>query len=81
MSEHIDVLSHRTIREKLMAYFMIQSSKNDSPSFSLPFTRSSLADYISVDRSAMMREIKKLKDDGIIEISQKDVKLLKRLPQ
>ena len=60
---------------------MIQSSKNDSPSFSLPFTLSSLADYISVDRSAMMREIKKLKDDGIIEISQKDVKLLKRLPQ
>ena len=81
LSEHIDVLSHRTIREKLMAYFMIQSSKNDSPSFSLPFTLSSLADYISVDRSAMMREIKKLKDDGIIEISQKDVKLLKRLPQ
>ena len=81
LSEHIDVLSHRTIREKLMAYFQIQSSKNNSTKFKLPFSLSALADYISVDRSAMMREIKKIKEEGYIDISQKEVTLLKEYIQ
>ena len=77
LSEHIDVLSHRTTREKLMAYFQIQSSKNNSEKFKLPFSLSALADYISVDRSAMMREIKKIKEEGYIDISQREVTILK----
>lgn len=73
LSEHLDILSQRTIRDKLMAYFIIQCSKNKSHSFNLPFTFSLLADYISADRSAMMREIKKMKDDGIIKTDNKKI--------
>lgn len=76
-SHHIEVLSKRTIREKLMAYFEIQANKQGSFSFSLPFSLSSLADYLSIDRSAMQREIKKLNDEGIIESKGKSILIIK----
>lgn len=75
LSERIELLSKRTIREKLLCYFLQQSSRQKSHSFDLPFTMSDLADYLSVDRSAMTRELKKMKDDGIIKVTKKHVSL------
>lgn len=63
---HIDVLSQRSIKLKLITYFDYLSIHNDSNNFSLPLSLSDLADYLSVDRSAMMREIKKMKTEDII---------------
>lgn len=77
LSERVEILSHRTIRSKLICYFNINSAKSNGDAFEMPFNLSSLADYICVDRCAMMREIKKLKDDGIIEINKKNARLLK----
>ncbi len=76
-SHHIEVLSKRTIREKLVAYFEIQANEQGSFSFTLPFSLSSLADYLSIDRSAMQREIKKLNDEGIIESKGKRIEIIK----
>jgi len=67
LNMRIEILSKRTIREKLLAYFTIISARNMSKSFKIPFSLTDLADYLSVDRSAMMRELKSLKDEGIIE--------------
>ena len=64
LSERVDVLSRRTIREKLLCYFRHMAGKADS--FVLPFSLSTLADYIATDRSAMMRELRKLKEEGIL---------------
>lgn len=72
----IEVLSKRTIREKLLTYFSILSSKTFSGSFTLPFSLTNLADYLSVDRSAMMREIKNLIDEGFISKNKNRIKLL-----
>ena len=72
----IEVLSKRTIREKLLTYFSILSSKDFSKSFSLPFSLTNLADYLSVDRSAMMRELKNLVDEGFISKNGNRIKLL-----
>ena len=66
LSERVDVLSRRTIREKLMCYFRQMAVKNGKDSFVLPFSLSTLADYIATDRSAMMRELKKLRQEGIV---------------
>ena len=63
----IELLSKKTIRDKLVSYFKILSEKNFSKSFVLPFSLTDLADYLSVDRSAMMREIKLLKEEGFIK--------------
>lgn len=72
----IEILSKRSIREKLLSYFNILSSKNFSKNITLPFSLTSLADYLSVDRSAMMREIKNLIDEGFISKNGNKIKLL-----
>ena len=73
--EKIEILSKRTIRDKLLCYFSIIAKKRNKKSFVLPITYIELADYLSVDRSAMMREIKKLKDQKIISINDKKISL------
>lgn len=62
----IELLTKRSIRDKLLGYFNFLSTRNMSRKFILPFSLTDLADYLSVDRSAMMRELKLLKDDGFI---------------
>lgn len=68
----IELLSKKTIRDRLISYFKILSEKNFSKTFILPLSLTDLADYLSVDRSAMMREFKNLKNDGIIKKTEKN---------
>lgn len=77
MSSRVEVLSHRTIRGKLMCYFNITSASQNSTSFQLPFSISALADYICTDRSAMMRELKNMKNQGLIEMDKRTVTIKK----
>lgn len=72
----IEILSKRSIRDKLLTYFSILSSKNFSKNITLPISMTSLADYLSVDRSAMMRELKCLVDEGFISRDGNKIKLL-----
>ena len=74
---HIDILSQRTIRNKLLYYFRYLCEQNDMRHIILPLSLSDLADYLSVDRSAMMREIKKMNEEGLIKSSGKKILLLK----
>lgn len=67
LSERVDVLSRRSIREKLLCYFRQLAGKAGGESFTLPFSLSMLADYIATDRSAMMRELKRLREEGTVE--------------
>ena len=66
LSERVDVLSRRSIRDKLLCYFRQQAEKAGSNRFTLPFSLSVLADYIATDRSAMMRELKRLREEGVV---------------
>ncbi|MGE4213484.1 MAG: Crp/Fnr family transcriptional regulator [Anaerotignaceae bacterium] len=75
MSSRVEVLSHRTIRGKLMCYFNITSTAQNNYSFALPFSVSALADYICTDRSAMMRELKNMKNEGILQMDKRTVTL------
>ncbi len=74
-NERIEILTNKTTRDKLLSYFTTLSKKNNSKTIYLPFNYTDLAGYLSVDRSAMMREIKNLKEDGIIESNNKKIKL------
>lgn len=76
LNTRIELLSKRTIREKLLGYFNVISSKNMGKTFQIPFSLTDLADYLSIDRSAMMRELKLLKEDGFIEKSGNRIRLL-----
>lgn len=77
-TQHIEILTRRSIREKLLAYFQSQSIKNSSFSFVLPMSLSALSDYLSVDRSAMQREIKRLNDEGVIISKGKKILVIRK---
>lgn len=77
LSERLDILSQRTIREKLLRCFTLMAAdQQTSGSFTLPFSLGTLADYLCVDRSAMMREIGKLKKEGILQIDRRRITLI-----
>lgn len=62
LNMRIELLSKRNIRDKLISYFNLLSSKSMSKTIVIPFSYTDLADYLSIDRSAMMRDIKTLVD-------------------
>ncbi|MCI8272558.1 MAG: Crp/Fnr family transcriptional regulator [Clostridia bacterium] len=72
----IELLTKRSIRGKILTYFDILSKRSLRKTFSLPFSYTDLADYLSVDRSAMMREFKLLIDDGFIRKNGSKITLL-----
>ena len=76
LNTRLEILTKRTIREKILTYFNIISNTTMNKSFSLPFTLTDLADYLNVDRSAMMRELSYLKNDKIIEKNGNKITLL-----
>lgn len=76
LNMRIELLTKRSIRDKILGYFTMLSTRNLSKSFSLPFSLTDLADYLSVDRSAMMRELKLLKEDGFIEKNGNKITLI-----
>lgn len=73
LSERLEVLSQRSTREKLQCYFGLLAEQKHSRTFLLPFSYSALADYLSVDRSAMMREIKRMKNEGLIRTDRHEI--------
>ncbi len=66
MTQKMDHMARRTTREKLLSYLSSQAIKARSNSFNIPFDRQELADYLSVDRSAMSNELSKMRDEGIL---------------
>ena len=71
----IELLTKHTTRDKLLEYFKQCYKKRGSNRFRLPMTYTDLASYLSVDRSAMTREIKYLKTEGFIETDNKIITL------
>ena len=67
LSSKITVMSHRTTKEKLMAYLLEEAKKAGSAHFSIPFDRQALADYLGVERSAMCTELSKLRKAGVLD--------------
>ncbi len=66
LTKKMQHMSKKTIREKLLSYLSAESLKNNSSTFDIPFNRQQLADYLSIDRSALSNEMSKLQDEGIL---------------
>ena len=66
----LEITAKRTTREKLMAYLLWQAKVQGTDSFTIPFDRQGLADYLGVERSAMSAELSKLRKDGIIDFDR-----------
>lgn len=76
LTQKIEFTSKRTTREKLLAYLSAIAREAGNSRFSIPFNRQELADYLSVERSAMSAELSKLRNDGILRFHKNQFELL-----
>ena len=67
LTQKLEHLSRRTIREKLLSYLSAQAQEKGESSFQIPFNRQQLADYLSVDRCALSNELSKMRQEGILD--------------
>lgn len=70
LSRRILHTTPKTIRERLLAYLSYQELLIGSPEITIAFNRQQLADYLSVDRSALSKEIGKMQKDGLLEVKK-----------
>ncbi len=76
LTRKLEYMAQRTTRDKLLAYLSAESQRHKASSFEIPFNRQQLADYLSVDRSAMSNELCKLRDEGILSFEKNRFQLL-----
>lgn len=77
LSRKIFHTSSKTVRGRVMSYLSQQAAVQGSKSVTVPFNRQQMADYLSLDRSALSKELGKMKRDGIIDYYKNSFKLLK----
>ena len=75
LNEKAGYLSQRSTREKLLAYLSAQARRTGSASFRIPFDRQQLADFLSVNRSAMSAELSKMQREGLLRAERSDFTL------
>ena len=76
LTEKIEITSKSSLREKILAYLSIESRRNGSTRFTVPLNRTEMADYLCTNRSALSRELTKMKNDGIIDYENKSFHIL-----
>ncbi len=80
LSSKIDHLSQRSTRAKVLSYLSAEAARQGSDTFSIPFDRQGMADYLAVDRSALSLELSKMRKDGLLEFHKNRFHLLEGRP-
>lgn len=76
-NDRIQVLSKRTLRKKLLAFFsQCVRDSGGARTFTVPFDRTGMADYLGADRAALSRELSNMKKEGLIDFSGNSFRLL-----
>ena len=69
--EKLEVASCSTIREKLLTYLTRQAELEGKTTFTIPMGRTELAEYLCADRSAMTRELARMREEGLVEYDKR----------
>ena len=77
MNDRIQILSRRSIREKLETFFLQQELAAKGRVFEIPMDREHLADYLGVNRAALSRELSRMKQEGLIDYYRGSFRLLR----
>lgn len=67
LNRQMSFISHKSIRSRLEAYFYDMMERQGSREFEIPFNRGELANYLCIDRSAMSRELSRMREEGILD--------------
>ena len=79
-SNRIFCMTAKGIRAKVMTYLSSEYLKHESKNFSITFDRQQMADYLNVERSALSKELAKMKKEGILDFHKNHFRLLKTDP-
>ncbi len=75
LNDKIDIIGQKTTRDKILA--LLETYKSDEKIFSIPYSREEMAKFLCVDRSAMSRELCKMRDEGILRFHKNHFEILK----
>ena len=75
LSQRIRCTTPKSARGRLLTYLSAQAVRAGSTHFSIPFDRQQLADYLNLDRSALSKELGKMRDDGLIRCRKNEFEL------
>ena len=78
LSERIFCTASKTIRGRLLTYLSAQSVRAGAKTFRIPFDRQQLADFLSVNRSAMSAELSRMQEEGLLRVSRSAFTLLQK---
>lgn len=78
LSERIFCTSSKTVRSRLLTYLSAQSRKHGNHRFQIPFDRQQMADYLNLDRSALSKELSRMKKEGILDFHKNEFVLKMR---
>ena len=75
-NKRMEILMMKSVRSKVTAYLEWQSSAKGSCSFSIDMDRQLMADFLGVERSALSRELSRMKKDGLIDFHKNSFVIL-----
>ena len=78
LDRRVDLLILKSLRSKLCAYLLEKADAAGADTFSIPLSRAGLADYLNCERSALCREISRMRREGLIETYKNSFKILDR---
>lgn len=76
LNHKIDLLVLKGIREKLANYLLYEAKKKNANSFSIPFNKNELAEYLNISRPSMSRELIKMKEEKIINYQKNNFEII-----
>ena len=76
LNRKIEILSHRSTQDRLMAYLRAVAQQKCTVEFDIPFDRQQLADYLNVERTALSKELGRMQKDGILRCRRSHFELL-----
>lgn len=68
--EKIDIMGQRFVRDRVLMFLRMESKRQGCLKFTIPYNRTDLADYLSVDRSSLTRELYQMKKEGLIDFNR-----------
>lgn len=79
LMDKVDIISKKTLREKIYTYLLQEAGKQSSPYFEIQLGRVQLAEYLCADRSALTRELNMMREEGYIDYEKNSFHILKSL--
>ncbi len=79
MNKRVYYLQLKSIRGKLSRFLLDLSEGKDSLTFSIPFNRQKMAEYLNVSRPSLSREMARFKEEGLIDYYKESIKIIDKI--